>query len=230
MDYVAEIGSRAWQYHVSVLLSYRSSRSDNWYDHSSSRRLTVWLGILPTHISFSTLLYRGMGWRSLSTLLYVRSRAEGSENPSLGGATSLLLATEKALFLRKAKIITRWNAYSFCYDSLINANMADFPILKNYLMTHGAPPVRLSHIISSLLVVSRMNRSLTLAYNQRFSGLSKLCFPAIFSLDHFHAELSSFILCELVLGWSMLLHSLHAHYATRLWAMHSALYIIFSPL
>jgi len=27
------------------------------------------------------------------------------------------------------------------FSSMIDATMADFPLLKNYLMTHGAPPM-----------------------------------------------------------------------------------------
>jgi len=108
MDYVAEIGSRAWQYHLVEALDGMTRNFSN-----------------PYVIFYPTVSRDGMAFPVNSAIREIQGRR-----------------FKEPYAWRGNIVVARYRESPF--SSLINANMADFPILKNYLMTHGAPPANAS--------------------------------------------------------------------------------------
>jgi len=103
MDYIAEVGSRAWQYHLVEALDGMNRNFTN-----------------PYIIFYPTLSRDGMPFPVNSAIREIQGRN-----------------FRESYAWRGNIVVAKYRESPF--SSMVALSMADFPILKNYLMTHGMP-------------------------------------------------------------------------------------------
>lgn len=103
MDYIAEIGSRAWKYQLVEALDGMNKKFAN-----------------PYIIFYPVVSRDGMPFPVNKCVKDIQGKA-----------------FKEAVAWRGNVVIAKYRDNPF--TSMIDATMADFPILKNYLLTHGCP-------------------------------------------------------------------------------------------
>jgi len=103
MDYIADLGCRAWAYHLVEALDGMNRNFTN-----------------PYIIFYPTVSRDGMPFAINKTIREIQGRSFKESSAWRGNI-----------------VVAKYRESPF--SSLVSLTMADFAILKNYLMTHGAP-------------------------------------------------------------------------------------------